>query len=99
MKKRFVILRGFLAVSLCMMLPSVALAADWDVSTSDDVAEAYTNDTDATVNIFMMDSIAMDSMLYGNAGQGYTINGKGYVISDLILSGAGSTTVNADVED
>ena len=99
MKKRFVLLRGFLAVSLCMMLPSVALAADWDAYSSDDVY-------DAKITMIAMPSqhlhdgnIAMTDYLKGNAGQTYTINGNGYIISDLVLIDAGTTIVNADVED
>ncbi len=97
MKKCFVALRGILAVSLCMMLPSVALAADWNASTSQDVTDAYYNDTDATVNIFMMDDIVMSNHLGGTTGKTFTINGNGYTISNLVFVSEGTTIINADV--
>lgn len=97
MKNRYVFLRSVLAVGLCMMLPSTALAADWNAGTSDEVYAAYTNDLDATVNIFLTDNIDMTSDLNGNTGQTYTITGRGYTISNLNFGGAGTTIVYADV--
>ncbi|MCW4013650.1 MAG: hypothetical protein NWF07_11750, partial [Candidatus Bathyarchaeota archaeon] len=97
MKKIFIVLRSVLAVCLCMMLPSVALAADWNVNTSQDVTDAYYNDTDATVNIFMMDDIVMSNYLGGSPEKTFTINGNGYTISNLVLVSGGTTVINADV--
>ena len=86
----------FLAAALAVGCSVTALAANWTVSTSEEMEEAF-RDTDDIVTITMTGNITMLAQLEGKEGQTYIINGKAYVLEDVQFTGAGNVTVNADI--
>lgn len=97
MKKIRFVLTMVLVLALLAAAPLSALAATWEAETSADVANAFITDTDVQVTINMKNDITLEQILYGNAGQNYTINGNGNTIADVKIGGEGAVQINADV--
>ena len=97
MKKFRYILALVLALTILMASPLSALAATHSVATSEELAEAFYNDTEKEVIINLEKDIVVEHYLEAGKDQSYTINGEGNTLANVGIGGEGEVVINADI--
>lgn len=91
----------FLAfLTTASLMTTSVFAKTWEnISSGEDLTNAFNSDTDPEVIIHLSGSIENLGKLQSKKGQVYTINGTDYVIKSVVyVTGEGNVTVNADID-
>lgn len=93
------IFTGIIVAGLAISMPLTSMAATWDdVDAWSKLEKVFLEDKDENVEINMTGDIICEGELSSGQGQGYTINGENYTLTDIKIDGARAVEINASVD-